>query len=326
MKAEEVDEAAAAVASIVQGYRAPFNETIAPPGGPLGRVVRPPIAFPPESKRAQTIEDAEEDLEQDMEHLKSAVHAYNEELQRRIDAVKASGRALEQRIHLENNAMEESIAILHEAFTKQFQSAFLALEKKTLTHFAKVESNDVAAQERKIRECEADAKKFYYTTVPEIMEKLQGAITRRLEKNHETFDIENAKIQKRERKTLSMLESNERKTEHLFALEQERRVLKFQEVNEEFHHVMRVDNREAERKQCDQINGLHDLQRQLQEERTVRENEDVAILDKVAASFHRLQTSIMENLGEASTASVANTSPPETAREQQDEFERDSGG
>lgn len=46
--------------------------------------IRPPVDFPPESKRAQTIEDAEVDLEEDMEELKAAVHAYNVDFQARI--------------------------------------------------------------------------------------------------------------------------------------------------------------------------------------------------------------------------------------------------
>lgn len=151
---------------------------------------------------------------------------------------------------------------------------------------------------RRIRECDADFNKFAYTSVPEIMEKLQGTITRRLEKNHETFDIENAKIQKREKKTLGALESNEKKSESSFRVERDRRVLKFQEREEEFHHVMRVDNRDSERKQANQVEILVSLQHQLHEESKVREKEDLAILDKLAASFHQLQSSILENLGE----------------------------
>lgn len=49
-----------------------------------GLQVRPPVAFPPDSRRAEIIEDAEADLEQDMEEVKDAVHAYNVDFQRRI--------------------------------------------------------------------------------------------------------------------------------------------------------------------------------------------------------------------------------------------------
>lgn len=89
---EDAEEAAAPEpaeppAMVVQAYRSSYNETIAPPTGPLSRVVRPPIDFPPESKRAQTIELAEDDLEQDMDELKDAVHAYNMDFQRRIVSI-----------------------------------------------------------------------------------------------------------------------------------------------------------------------------------------------------------------------------------------------
>lgn len=139
---------------------------------------------------------------------------------------------------------------------------------------------------------------FAYTTVPEIMERLQGSITRRLEKNHETFDIENAKIQKREKKTLNALESNEKRTELNFRTERERRHCKFQERDEQWHHTMKVDNRGSERMQSQHMATLASLQHQLEAESLVRRKEDEVVLATLATSFHRLQSSILENLGE----------------------------
>lgn len=154
---------------------------------------------------------------------------------------------------------------------------------------------------RRIRECDADFKQFAYTTVPETMEQLQGAITRKLEKSHETFDIENAKIRKREKKSRAALESSERKADASFGVERARRAAKFQEREEETHHAMRVDNRDAERKQSAQVETLVSLMQQLRAESSVREKEDLAILDQLAASFHQLQSSILESLGEEQT-------------------------
>jgi hypothetical protein len=130
------------------------------------------------------------------------------------------------------------------------------------------------------------------------MEKLQGTITRKLEKNHETFDIENAKIQKREKKTLQALETTEKRSAASFQTERERRTLKFLERDEDFHHVMRVDNRSSERQQIEHVEVLVSLRAQLQEEGRVRQQEDLEILDKLSTSFHRLQASILENLGD----------------------------
>ncbi|KAG1692039.1 hypothetical protein DVH05_025848 [Phytophthora capsici] len=289
-------------APIEQGYRARYNETIAPPGGPSSRVIRPPNDFPPESKRADEIEDAEEDLEVDMEELKAAVHAYNVDFQQRIDAVKQRGRALEGKLGTEHDDMMSSIEQLRAVFRKQFQTSFVMLEQKTLSHFGRLEAQEITTQEKKLHECDSEFRTFAYTTVPEIMEKLQGTITRKLEKNHETFDIENAKIQKREKKTLHALESNERKTEASFRTENARRVAKFQEREEDFHHVMRVDNRNVERDQSTNVQGLVALHAQLRAESALREKEDLEILDNLSSSFGRLQASILENLGEDTTA------------------------
>ncbi|TYZ63567.1 hypothetical protein PybrP1_013161 [[Pythium] brassicae (nom. inval.)] len=282
-----------------QAYRMAFHETVAPPGGPLSRVIRPPVDFPPESKRASTIEDAEVELEEDMEEFKAAVHTYNMDFQARIDAVKQRGRDLEDRIGAERQDMELAAQQLQSEFRRHFQSAFLGFEQKTLAHFARVEAQQVAGGERQTRECDADFRTFAYTTVPAIMEQLQGSITRKLDKNHETFDIENAKIRKREKKSLGALESTERRTAAAFGVERARRVAKLQEREEEAHHAMRVDNRGAEHKQCDQVATLGSLQHQLRQERSVREAEDLEILDKLAASFHQLQSSILESLGDA---------------------------
>lgn len=151
---------------------------------------------------------------------------------------------------------------------------------------------------RRVRKCDADFRLFAYTTVPEIMEQLQGTITRKLEKNHETFDIENAKIQKREKKTLDALDANEKRTGMGFRTEEERRALKFRERDEDFHQVMRFDNRSSERQQIDIVETLASLRQQLNEEARVRRQEDLEILDNLSTSFRRLQGSILENLGE----------------------------
>ncbi|OWZ20666.1 hypothetical protein PHMEG_0004894 [Phytophthora megakarya] len=304
----EVPELTATLAPLEQSYRARYNETIPPPGGSLSRAVRiPPNDFPPESKRADLIEDAEEDLEVDMEEIKAAVQAYKVDVQRRIDAVKQRGHDLEAKLGVEHEAMMASIEQLRVGFQKQFQTAFVTLEQKTLSHFARLETQEITAQEKKLHECESEFRAFAYTTVPEIMEKLQGTITRKLEKNHETFDIENAKIQKREKKTLHALESTERKTEASFHTETARRVAKFQEREEEFHHVMRVDNRAVERDQSKQIQGLVALHAQLRAESNLREKEDLELLDNLSSSFSRLQGSVLENLGEETNYSTTTT-------------------
>lgn len=288
-----------APAPVEQAYRSHFKETIVPHSGPSTQVIRPQNDVSIESKRANQIEYVEDNLQVDMEELKAAAHAYNMNFQQRLEAVKLRGCELEAKLELEHDAMMTSIVQLRNKAEKQVQSTFVVLEQKILSHFARLESQEIISQEKKLREHESEFRSFAYTTVPNIVEnKLQGPITRKLEKSQETFDIENAKIRKREKKTLHTLESNERKTDANFRSENVRRVAKFLEREEEFHHVMRVDNRSVERVQSTHFKKLVALRAQLKAESVLREKEDLIILDNLSSSLGRLQASVLENLGE----------------------------
>ena len=52
---------------------------------------------------------------------------------------------------------------------------------------------------------DAKLEEFIHVTVPRILDDQNGAVSRKLQKAHETFDIENAKIIKREQKARQTL-------------------------------------------------------------------------------------------------------------------------
>jgi hypothetical protein len=95
------------------------------------------------------IEHAEYELEQETEALKEAAHEYNVAFQKRIDAIKARGVMLESKIDQEENEMAISIQKLQQEFQKAFQQTFVQLENKTYAHFTKVETQEIAPQEKK---------------------------------------------------------------------------------------------------------------------------------------------------------------------------------
>lgn len=65
------------------------------------------------------------------------------------DAVKKRGQVLEGTIGQERQDMELSVLQLQADFRKHFQTAFLSMEQKTLSHFARLETQEVASEERK---------------------------------------------------------------------------------------------------------------------------------------------------------------------------------
>jgi hypothetical protein len=61
---------------------------------------------------------------------------------------------------------------------------------------------------------------FMTVTVPAVIEQQSGAVTKKLQKANETFDIENAKVMKREQKVVKRFEAHVGKTAQ--ALEDEK--------------------------------------------------------------------------------------------------------
>lgn len=63
--------------------------------------------------------------------------------------MKKRGRELEERITQERQDMELSVQQLQMDFRKHFQSAFLGMEQKTLSHFARLEAQQIAGEEKR---------------------------------------------------------------------------------------------------------------------------------------------------------------------------------
>ncbi|EQC31502.1 hypothetical protein SDRG_10677 [Saprolegnia diclina VS20] len=281
-----------------QAYREKFNETIAAPNGPLLRVIQPPLDGLLESKRTELIETAEENLEEDMDELKDATHIRNVEIQRQFDAILTRGHHFEVKLADETRQRDESIAMLKASFTSAFDDAYAEMEAKTNAAFNGRLDETIANEEARENNVQVLFDEFIQVTVPNIIEALQGTITRRLEKSHETFDIDNTKLLKREKKMTSQVEGHERKTAQAFGDEKDRRVSTFVALQEAIHATMRTDDRQTERKQSAHIETIVALYNQYLEEKEMRETEDAELLEKVSSAMERLHASILETFGE----------------------------
>ncbi|KAF0700677.1 Aste57867_8855 [Aphanomyces stellatus] len=281
-----------------QAYREKYNETIAAPNGPLLRVIRPPNDEEIDSKRTDLIDAAEELLDHDMDELKDSTHVRNLEIQKHFDAIMDRGHHFEAKLGDEMRARDESIGALRAAFTAAFDNAYAAMEATAGAAFTVRLDETIAAEDAREARVQTQFDEFIQVTVPGIIEALQGTITRRLEKSHETFDIDNTKLLKREKKMTVQVETHERRTAQAFVDERDRRVSTFVALQEGIHSTMRVDDRQAEKKQNSTIETILALQAQFNEEKRVRETEDAELLEKVSGSMERLHTSILESFGE----------------------------
>ncbi|OQS02677.1 ATP-dependent DNA helicase PIF1-like [Thraustotheca clavata] len=281
-----------------QAYREKYNETIATPNGPLLRVIQPPMDGVLESKRTELIENAEENLDQDMDELKDATHLRNVEIQRQFDAILTRGHQFEVKLAEEGRQRDESIAQLRDKFSSAFDQAYQAMETKTKAAFDQSLNGNIVEKEEWQNNVQVLFNEFIQVTVPNIIEALQGTITRRLEKSHETFDIDNTKLLKREKKMTNQVETHERKTAQAFVDEKDRRVSTFIALQEAIHATMRSDDRQTERKQNSHIQTIVALYNQYLEEKEMREAEDAELLEKVSSAMERLHSSILDTFGE----------------------------
>ncbi|RHY32761.1 hypothetical protein DYB32_002270 [Aphanomyces invadans] len=265
-----------------------------------------------DSKRTDLIVTAEELLSHDMDELKEATHVRNVEIQKHFVRTK--------KLSAEMKARDESIAALRAGFTDAFESAFAAMAVKASDAFHVRLDETILAQEMREDNVQVQFNEFINVTIPSIIEALQGTITRRLDKSHETFDIDNTKLLKREKKMTNQVESHERKTAQAFVDEKERRSTTFVALQEEMHTTMRTDDRQvrrphngsisikgkdstlwealAEKKQSGMIETIVALTSQYDEVRRVREAEDAELLEKVSSAMERLHTSILSSFGE----------------------------
>merc|ERR1712196_49121 len=76
-------------------------------------------------------------------------------------------------------------------------------------------------QERRMSDEEEEVRVFVHETVPTVIDRQSGIIGRKLQKAHDTFDIENAKIMKRELE-VGTIKRNRELHEKLSAIEQAR--------------------------------------------------------------------------------------------------------
>lgn len=63
--------------------------------------------------------------------------------------------------------------------------------------FNHIEEELIPPQTQRVIELEMDTKIYFTVTVPEVIERQSGEVSRQLKKQYETFDIEKQKAQKK---------------------------------------------------------------------------------------------------------------------------------
>ncbi|CAM9774599.1 unnamed protein product, partial [Hapterophycus canaliculatus] len=153
---------------------------------------------------------------------------------------------------------------------------------------------------KKVERVEADearVEEFVRVTVPRVIDEQSGTVTRKLQKARETFDIENAKIVKRERKLVSRFEGHVKGTAQSFEDEKATRVGKLWLLGEDLEGVEHMDDRGDESLQVSIVQTIKAMRGDVATLSEDRRHQDSLLLDSLAHAQQKLQRCILETFG-----------------------------
>ena len=275
----------------------PARVEIAAPGSMPTHVVRAPFAKAPDSKRAPKIEKQELDLKEELVVLEEGTKKRNREFYKQLDEIEERGKKWEVKLKVEVQEQKEAHQQLQELFDKTLSAAING-EKKALVEAIEVFHKDkIPPQETRMTENEQGVEVFVGETIPAVVDRQSGIVSRKLQKAHDTFDIENQKVLKREQKIVSRFRKHAERTAQAFEDERATRLSKFMLLSEEISDTERHDDRQEEKYikiVIDEIIKIRDLE---QEETNIREKEDNTLLDTMLYAQQRLQESVLKSFG-----------------------------
>ena len=186
---------------------------------------------------------------------------------------------------------------LLEHFKNHLDEACKKEEENLMTMIERFHAVTIPEQESRMTAEEEEVRVFVEETVPTVIDRQSGIIGRKLQKAHDTFDIENAKIMKREQKIVQRFERHVARTAQSFEDERATRRGKFMLLTEDIDIVDRVDDR-LEEKQCVQVfDEVEAIAAVLQQECRKREKEDNSLLDAMLYGQAKLQHSVLSAFG-----------------------------
>lgn len=261
------------------------------------RVLEPPLAAVSPTKRTEAIARQEQSLEREVENLEATTRARNLELHRHLEEIRCRGESWEKQLdyELEEREVDRKTSII--AFEACLAAAAAAQDLALMEIIQAFHGRELPRDEEDRDDLERSADVFTTETVPAVIDRQSGIVGRKLQKAHDTFDIENAKVLKREQKIRHRFSEHVARSAQGFEDERATRKSKFGLFAEEIHQTERRDDRDDETVETATAHTLRDLTTQLSEIAAVREREDNTLLDALLFSQKQLQASVLEAFG-----------------------------
>lgn len=103
----------------------------------------------------------------------------------------------EARLKAEAVEAEDSALAMKKQYQREIENFEKSIHEELHAIFNHIEDDLIPPQTQRVMELESDTKIYFSQTVPDVIERQSGEVSRQLKKQYETFDIEKQKAQKK---------------------------------------------------------------------------------------------------------------------------------
>ncbi|CAM9595931.1 unnamed protein product [Scytosiphon promiscuus] len=270
---------------------------VAAPRASMAEVERAGPAQLADSKRYWKIEKQEGDLTGQLGELEQGTRQRNREFEAKLRAIEERIRGLEAGIIQEIQEREATHSVMFAGLQEKLKASVATIEGEAEASITARFEPALLENLERVEADEAKAEEFVRVTVPRVIDEQSGTVTRKLQKARETFDIENAKIVKRERKLVSRFAGHVKGTAQSFEDEKSTRVGKLWLLGEDLEGVEHMDDRGDESLQVSIVQTIKATRGDVATLSEERRYQDGLLLDSLAHAQQKLQRCILETFG-----------------------------
>jgi hypothetical protein len=165
----------------------PARVEISAPGGMPTRVVRAPWAIAPETKFQG--ESQEQLLRNELLSLEENTKRRNLAFYRDLDGIEAHGKKWQVKLNAEVSEAHAQHQQLVKLFDDTINSNFFAEKKRLMADIERFHNEKIPPQELRMGQSEVGVETFVGDTIPAVVDRQSGIVSRKLKKAHDTFDV-----------------------------------------------------------------------------------------------------------------------------------------
>ena len=281
------------------------QRVLAAPGGQTESLERAPNLEEHKSKRYDGITGIADDMDTDAVVLDGQTRAKNREFARRLNALEERRVRWERHLDIEVQqrvVADEEVRIGFFKATTDVDETFQASMQAEKDRFEDM----INYMSKDRQDAWWDSFRYFVdVTVPDVVDKQSGEVTRHLHKSKETFEIDNTKLLKREDKIWARYHHHVKDVDQAFKQEEKTRWFSQMTMAESIDDADRRCDRMDERVHTESTARLVTLKDAVQGEQEERSRRDAEILDNLEKSTARLQAAILKNFGAGAEVGVA---------------------